>query len=70
MPRTSASGDDTVVGQSVPSTTVDSSKGTATTHPESSSIIDKAGDTAKQALVLKPARKFAIKGLALKRAPT
>ena len=69
MPRTSAFGDDTVVGQSVPSTTVDSSKGTGTTHPESNSIIDKAGDAGKQALVVKPARKFGIKGLALKRAP-
>ena len=70
MPRTSASGDDVVVGQSVPSTIVDSSKGTGTTLLASSSIVDKAGDAAKQALVVKPARKFGIKGLALKRAPT
>ena len=70
MPRTSASGDDAVVGQSVPSTIVDLSKGTGTTLPASSSIIDKAGDAAKQALVVKPAHKFGIKGLALKRAPT
>ena len=55
MPRTSASGDDTVVGQTVPSTIVDSSK---------------AGEAGKQALIVKPARKFGIKGLALKRAPT
>ena len=70
MPRTSASGDDAVVGQSIPSTIVDSSKGTGTTLTACSSIVDKAGDAAKQALVLKPARKFGIKGLALKRAPT
>ena len=70
MPRTSASGDDDVVGQTVPSTTVDSSKGTGPTLPTSSSNVDKAGDAGKQALVLKPARKFGIKGLALKRAPT
>ena len=70
MPRTSASGDDTVVGQTVPSTTVDPSKGTGTTLPASSSIVDKAGDAAKKALVVKPTRKFGIKGLALKRAPT
>ena len=69
MPRTSASGDDTVVGQSVPSTTVDSSKGTGTTLPASSSNVDKAGEAGKQALIVKPARKFGIKGLALKRAP-
>ena len=69
MPRTSVSGDDTVVGRSVPSTTVDSSKGTGTTLSVSSSDANKAGDAAKQALVVKPARKFGIKGLALKRAP-
>ena len=70
MPQTIASGDDDVVGQTVPSTTVDSSKGTRTTFPASSSTIDKAGDAGKQALIVKPARKFDIKGLALKRAPT
>ena len=47
MPRTSASGDDAVVGQIVPSTTVDSSKGTGTTHPASNSNVDKAGDAGK-----------------------
>ena len=67
---TSAPGDDAVVGQTVPSTTVDSSKGTGTTLPVSSSNVDKAGDAGKQALIVKPARKFGIKGLALKRAPT
>ena len=70
MPRTSASGDDAVVGQTIPSTTVDSSKGTGTTLSVSSSNVDKAGDAGKQALIVKPARKFGIKGLALKRAPT
>ena len=70
MLRTSASGDDVVVGQTVPSTTVDSSKGTGTTLPASSSNVDKAGDVGKQSLIVKPARKFGIKGLALKRAPT
>ena len=70
MSRTSASGDDAVVGRAVPSTTVDSSKGTGTTLPASSSNVDKAGDAGKQALIVKPARKFGIKGLALKRAPT
>jgi len=69
MPRTAASGDDAVVGQTVPSTTVDLSKGTGTTPPASSSNVDKAGDAGKQALMVKPARKFGIKGLALKRAP-
>ena len=44
MPRTAASGDDVVVGQTVPSTTVDLSKGTGTTLPASSSNVDKAGD--------------------------
>ena len=70
MPRTSASGDDTVVGQTVPSTTVDPSKGTVTTLPVSSSSVDKACDVGKQALIVKSTRKFGIKALALKRAPT
>jgi len=69
MPWTSASGDDTVVGQSVPSTTVDSSKGTGTTLSVSSSDVNKTGDAGKHAIVVKPTRKFGIKGLALKRAP-
>ena len=64
------SGDDAVVGQTVPSTTVDSSKETGTSHPVSNSNVDKVGDACKQALIVKPARKFGIKGLALKRAPT
>ena len=70
VPRITASGDDAVVGQTVSSTTVDSSKGTGTTHPASSSNVDKASDAGKQALIVKPARKFGINGLALKRAPT
>ena len=59
-----------MVEQSVPSTTVDSSKGTGTTLPASSSNIDKAGDVDKQTVIVKPARKFGVKALALKRAPT
>jgi len=70
IPRTSASGDDNVVGQTVPSTAVDSSKGTGTALSESSSDVNKAIDTGKQAIVVKPARKFGIKDIALKRAPT
>ena len=58
-----------MVGQAVPSTIADLSKGTGTTLPVSSSNVDKADDAGKQALVVKPARKFGIKGLALKRAP-
>ena len=70
MPRTLASGDDTVVGQPIPSTIVDPSKATGTTLSSSSSDVNIAGDTGKRALVAKPARKFGIKGLALRRAPT
>ena len=55
MPRTSASGDDAVVGQTVASTTVDSSKGTGTTLPVSSSNVDKAGDAGNQAMITRPA---------------
>ena len=70
MPRTSASGDDAVVGQTVPSTTVDPSKGTGTTQPASSSNVDIAGDTGKQAVIVRSTQKFGIKTLAVKRAPT
>ena len=70
MPRTSASGDDAVVGQTIPSTTVDSSKGTGTTLPASSSNVDKASDAGSQAMFTRPAQKFGVKALALERAPT
>ena len=70
MPRTTASGDDAMVGQTVPSTTVDPLKGTGNTLPTSSSNVNKAGDAGRQALIVKSARKFGIKGLAFKRAPT
>ena len=70
MPRTSTSGDDAVVGQTVPSTTVDPSKGTGTTLPVSSSNVDNARNTGDKAIILRPTRKFGVKKLALKRAPT
>ena len=70
MPRTSASGDDAVVGQNVPSTTMDPSKGTGTTLPASSSNVDIGRDTSKQAVIVRPSRKLGIKALAFKRAPT
>ena len=54
MPRTSASGDDAVVGQTVPSTTVDSLKGTRTTLPASSSDVDNAEDAGKQVIIARP----------------
>ena len=70
MPRAAAYRDDAVVGQTVPSTTVDLSKGTGTTLPASSSNVDKASDAGSQAVITRPARKFGVKALALKRAPT
>ena len=70
MPRTSASGDDAVVEQTVPSTTVDSSSGIGATHSASSSDVDKTVDAGKLAKTAKPAYKFGIKGFALIRAPT
>ena len=70
MPRTSASGDDAVVRQIVPSTTVDPSKGTGTTLPASSSDVDIAEDASKQTVIVRPTRKFGVKTLAVKRAPT
>ena len=70
MTRTSASGDDAVVGQTIPSTTVDPSSGTGTTLSVSSSDVNVAGNAGKQAMIVKLARKFGIKGLTLIRAPT
>ena len=59
-----------MVGQSVPSTIVDPSKGTGTTLSASSSDVNKASDVGKQAVIVRPYRKFGIKALAIKRAPT
>ena len=70
MPRTSASGDDAVVGQTIPSTIVDPSKGTGTTLLVSSSNVNNTGDADKQAVIVRPTRKWGVKKLALKRAPT
>ena len=70
MPWTSASGDDAVVGQTVPSTTVDPSKETGTTLPASSSNANNTGDVDKQAIIVRLSRKLGIKALAFKGAPT
>ena len=70
MPRIVSSGDDTVVGQTVPSTIVDASSGIGATPSASSSDVDKTVDAGKLAVITKPARKFGIKGFTLIRAPT
>ena len=70
MPWISSSGDDIVVEQTVPSTTVDPSSGTGATLSASSSDVNKVIDAGKQAIVVKPASKFGVKGLALRRAPS
>ena len=70
MPRSSSFGDDTVVVQTVPSTTVDQSSGIGATHSSSSSDINKTVDAGKLAMIAKPARRFGIKGFTLIRAPT
>ena len=59
MPQTSSSRDDTAVGQTVPSTTVD----------PSSADVNKTVDAGKLAMIAKPARKFGIKVFALIIAP-
>ena len=69
MPRIVSSGDDTVVGQTVPSTTVDQSNGIGATPSASSSDVDKTVNAGKLAVITKPARKFGIKGFTLIRAP-
>ena len=70
MLRISSSGDDTAVGQTVPSTTVDPLSGIGTTPSASSSDVNTAHEASKQDFVLKLAHRFGIKGLALIRAPT
>ena len=69
MPRIVSSGDDTVVGQTVPSTIVDPSSGIGATPSVSSSDVNKTVDAGKLAVITKPARKFGIKGFTLIRAP-
>ena len=69
MPRISSSGDDTAVGQTVPSTTEDPSSGTGAIPSASSSDVDKTVDAGKLAVITKPVRKFGIKGFTLIRAP-
>ena len=69
MPRIVSSGDDIVVGQTVPSTIVDPSSGIRATHSASSFDINKTVDAGKLAMIAKPARKFGIKEFALIRAP-
>jgi len=69
MPRTSASGDDAMLEQTVPSTIVDPSSGIGATHSASSSDVNIIGDAGKRAIVAEPARRFGIKGLTLISAP-
>jgi len=69
MPRIVSSGDDTMVGQTVPSTIVDPSSGIGATPSVSSSDVNKTVDAGKLAVITKPARKFGIKGFTLIRAP-
>ena len=70
MPQISSSRAYTVVGQTVPSTTVDPSSGIGATLSASSSDGNVASEAVKRAMIVKPARRFGIKGLALIRAPT
>ena len=69
MPRIVSSGDDTMVGQTVPSAIVDPSSGIGATPSVSSSDVNKTVDTGKLAVITKPSRKFGIKGFTLIRAP-
>ena len=70
LPRTASSGDDAMVGQPIPSTIVDPSSGTGTILTASSSGVNKVVDVSNRDIIVKPACKFGIKGLALRRAPT
>ena len=68
MPWIPSSGDDTRVGQTVPSTTMDPSSGIGATHSASSSDVNKTVDAGKLAMIAKPALRFGIKEFALIRA--
>ena len=70
MPQITTSGDDVVVGQAVPSTTANLSKGTGTTRPASSSNVSDAGNTGGKAVIVRPPSKFGVRKLALTRAST
>ena len=70
MPRTTASGDDAVVGQTVPSITADPSKGAVTTRSASSSSIGDARCSGGKAMIVRPPPKFGARKLALTRTPT
>ena len=70
MPRISSSRDDTAVGQTVPSTTVDPSSGTGATPSASRSDVNISVDAGRRAMIVKPAHRFGIMGLTLIRAPT
>ena len=70
MPRTTTSGDDAVVGETIPSITADPSKGTVTTRPASSSSIGDARCSGGKAMIVRPPPKFGARKLALTRAPT
>ena len=59
-----------MVEQTVPSTTVDPSSGTGATPSTGCSDANKVIDAGNQAIVVKHVRKFGIKGLALRRAPS
>ena len=69
MPRTIASGDDAVVGQTVPSITADPSKGTVTTQLASRSSIGDAGSSGGKAMIVRPPNKFGARKLVLTMAP-
>ena len=58
-----------MVEQTAPSTTMDPSSGTETTLSASSSDVNKTIVAGMQAMVVKPARKFGVKGFTLIRAP-
>ena len=70
MPRTTASGDDVVVGQTIPSTIVDPSKGTGTTRPAITFNVHDPGNMGGKAVIVRPPPKFGVRKLALTRAST
>ena len=68
MPQTRVSRNDNVVGQTIPSTTVDPSKGTGTTRAASSYNTSNAGNTSGKVVIVRPPPKFGVRKLVVVRA--
>ena len=70
MLQIASSGNDVVVGKTIPSIATDSSKGTGTTRPVSSSNIRDVRNAGSDAVIVRPPPKFNVRKLAVISAST